>query len=198
MQPRQDGELSDDELWHRVRAGDGFAFGQLFERHADAVFRHCRVLQVSMDCDASDATSVVFMEVWRRRQSFRVDGHTALPLFLAVANNVLRNFDRTARRYQQLMASLPAAEHALDPSEVVEERDGRAGTAAAVRHALQQLGHRDREVLGLCMFAELSYAEAAAVLKVPEGTVRSRLFRAKHRFRSQLTETVTSPNGRKV
>lgn len=198
MQPHQDGELSDAELWRRVRADDGFAFGQLFERHADAVFRHCKVLRVFVDRDAGDATSIVFLEAWRRRHSFHVDGHTALPLFLALANNVLRNFDRTARRYQRLMASLPATEQAPDPSDVVEERDDRAGTAVAVRHALQQLGQRDREVLGLCMFAELSYDEAAAVLEVPVGTVKSRLSRAKDRFRSQLTKAVSLPDERKV
>ncbi|WP_420709858.1 sigma factor-like helix-turn-helix DNA-binding protein [Streptomyces sp. NRRL B-1347] len=70
---------------------------------------------------------------------------------------------------------------------------------AAATAALRQLRPREREVFALCVWSELSYADAAAALRVPVSTVRSRLARARQRLRrlaeSELTRRTGAPAG---
>ena len=101
--------LSDADLWGRVTAHDGEAFAVLFDRHATKVYNHCfrRSADWSM---AEDLTSVVFLEAWRKRRQVRLHGDSVLPWLLAVANNCLRNAERSRRRYHRLLAKLPSPE----------------------------------------------------------------------------------------
>ena len=62
----------EEELWRRVRDGDGDAFGGLFERHAQAVFAYC-LRRTGVWAVAEDLVSVVFMETWRKRTSITVE-----------------------------------------------------------------------------------------------------------------------------
>lgn len=172
---------ADVELWDRAVAGDAPAFGVLFERHARSVYNHCFRRTASW-ADAEELTSAVFLEAWRRRADVRpVDG-SARPWLLGVANNVLRNHRRSLRRYRAALARLP------DPVPQPDAADDVAGRLADERRMrrvlalVEQLPERDQEVLSLCAWSRLSYPEAAAVLGVPVGTVRSRLARARARL----------------
>ena len=98
--------VPDSELWRRAADQGGAAFGELFERHADAVYVHCFRRTASWS-RAEELTSVVFLEAWRHRQSVRLDTDSILPWLLAVANNVIRNANRSLRRHQRLLAKLP-------------------------------------------------------------------------------------------
>jgi DNA-directed RNA polymerase specialized sigma24 family protein len=79
----------DAELW-RAAGADPEAFGELFERHAQAVFAFCarRTGDLAL---AEDLTSVVFLEARRRRRSVRLSRDSALPWLLGTAHNVVRN-----------------------------------------------------------------------------------------------------------
>jgi len=194
--------LPDEELWARARSHDGDAFGELFERHADAVYNHCFRRTGSWSV-AEDLTSVVFLETWRQRQQVAFHGESFLPWLLAVANNAIRNTNRSIRRYGRLLAKLPNPVAIPDQS---EEAIGRIDDERAMRgvlDAFNQLSVLDQEVLSLCDWAGLSYEEAAAALDVPPGTVRSRLFRARAHLREVLTagaqdesEAPETPKGR--
>lgn len=175
--------LSDGDLWSRAaRDHDGDAFGVLFDRHAGAVYAHCfrRTASWSM---AEDLTSVVFTEAWRKRKDVRLSGDSILPWLLAVANNATRNAERSLRRHKRLLAALRPPEEVPD---IAEEAAQRADTERGMRslhELLATLPAPEREVLELCDWADLSYAEAAVALDVPVGTVRSRLSRARQRLR---------------
>lgn len=182
----------DLELWSQAaNEYAGEAFGELFERHADRVYAHCfsRTGSWSM---AEDLTSVVFLEAWRRRNDVRFSGDSVLPWLLGVANNATRNAQRTLRRHSLLLAKLPPpGEHPDIAAEAAERID----QERLVRHVLdvmRQLRSAEREVIALCDWAGLSYAEAAVALGIPEGTVRSRLSRAHHRLRNLLGSDGTS------
>ena len=105
--------VPDSELWRRAAGHDGTAFGELFERHADAVYLHCFRRTASWST-AEELTSVVFLEAWRRRRAVRLDTDSILPWLLAVANNAIRNADRSLRRHQRLLAKLPLLLNADD------------------------------------------------------------------------------------
>lgn len=174
---------SDEELWsHAATDGSGEAFGELFERHADRVYAHCfsRTGSWSM---AEDLTSVVFLEAWRRRSEVRFSGDSALPWLLAVANNATRNAQRSLRRHNLLLAKLPPPGEEADIAVDAAARVDQERLAQHLLCAMGGLRQAEQEVLALCDWAGLSYADAAVAMGVPEGTVRSRLFRARQHLR---------------
>lgn len=182
------GELSDAELWTRVTAHDGGAFGELFDRHANKVYNHCfrRSADWSM---AEDLTSIVFLEAWRKRGKMRLHGDSALPWLLAVANNCLRNAKRSRRRYHRLLAKLPRSEDAPSLDAQVIDRIDDEATMRRLLAVVHQLNIEDQEVIALCDWSGLSYDEAATALDVPLGTIKSRLSRARSRLRTLADPT---------
>jgi RNA polymerase sigma factor (sigma-70 family) len=175
------GEASDSELWDRAVAGSPEPFGELFERHARSVYNHCFRRTASW-ADAEELTSAVFLEAWRRRAEVRPTGESARPWLLGVANNLLRNHRRSLRRYRAALARVPLPRYGADPADDVAGRLADEQQMHRVLACVERLPRPDQEVLSLCVWSELTYQEAAAVLGVPVGTVRSRLSRARARL----------------
>lgn len=171
---------ADSADWALALAGEGEAFGRIFDRHHDRLLRHSRRL-VSQSADADDVVAITFLEAWRNRARVRLVNDSVLPWLLVTATNVASNTNRGARRYRALLAALPA------PPEHVE-RDEDDSDAL---HALEGLSLADRRVVALCVLEGYSEREAADALGVPPGTVKSRLSRAKARLRARL-ESPTS------
>ncbi|HVB42592.1 MAG TPA: RNA polymerase sigma factor [Streptosporangiaceae bacterium] len=183
---------SDQELWSQAaNEYAGEAFGELFERHADRVYAHCfsRTGSWSM---AEDLTSAVFLEAWRRRNEVRFSGDSALPWLLGVANNATRNAQRTLRRHRALLAKLPPPQEEDDIAADAVTKVDQERLAQHLLCAMGGLREAEREVIALCGWAGLTYAEAAVALGVPEGTVRSRLSRARQHLR-ELTSGENAP-----
>ncbi|TCC00673.1 sigma-70 family RNA polymerase sigma factor [Micromonospora zingiberis] len=166
----------------RIRAGDTDAFGELFDTHADAVYRHA-VWSEGDPALAEDVVSLTFLEAWRIRASLHPDGDSLRPWLLGIATNVLRNRRRAARRHREALRRLPVRDTVPDFADEVVGRMHDADQVAAAIAALRALRRADREVFLLCVWSQLDYAAAADALGVPVGTVRSRLSRARTRLR---------------
>jgi RNA polymerase sigma-70 factor (ECF subfamily) len=171
---------SDADLWERAVAGDAHAFGELFERHARAiyVFAFRRTGDWSV---AEDVTSVVFLEAWRRRGDVRLVHESALPWLYGVASNVVRNVRRALRRHKAALDRLPL-DREPDLADEVSERLDDESRMREILAAFRALPRREQEVVALCRWSGLSYEEAATAVNVPVGTVRSRLGRARRRL----------------
>lgn len=167
----------DAVIWERVLAGEGRAFGELWDRHRDRVFRHsCRLLD--HHADAEDATAMAFLELWRRRGDVRIVDGSILPWLLVVATNVVRNVARSRRRYRALLARLPQPESPRDAGELVAERID-AGRRLA---AFGRLSTADQQIIALVAFGDLSIEDAAAALGISYGAAKTRLSRARSRM----------------
>ncbi|MFS8099402.1 RNA polymerase sigma factor [Lentzea alba] len=181
---------AEDELWARVRDGDGDAFGVLFERHAQAVFAYC-LRRTGVWAVAEDLVSVVFMETWRKRASITLEGSqewTLLPWLYGVALGVTRNHHRSRSRYEAALGKVPQPAADDDHAEDVARRvDAEIRTRAAIAE-LAKLPDSDREVLEMSAWSDLSHAQIAQVLGIPIGTVKSRLARAQRTLRGALVE----------
>ena len=177
------GDATDRQLWDGAARGDTGAFAVLFERHATRVYNYC--FRSTADWTlAEDLTSIVFLEAWRRRREVRLHGDYALPWLLGVATNVLRNHRRARRRYAAALARV----HREHEPAFADDADARVDDERAMRALLGELARlprREQEVVALCAWSELSYAEAAVALGVPVGTVRSRLSRASARLQAE-------------
>jgi RNA polymerase sigma-70 factor (ECF subfamily) len=176
---------ADEALWRQVVAGDGGAFTLIFDRHRDAVFRHAG-RQFQLAHVAEDITAMVFYEAWRRRLFVRMVDGSVLPWLLVTTNYVARNQARHERRYRNLLSRLPVPGPVDDIAETYSDDDTAQRRAAEVRQELAKLRPLDRDVLTLCVLEEMSTRQAAEALNIPEGTVKSRLSRAKTRLRMLL------------
>lgn len=167
---------SDEQDWARAIAGEGEAFGRVFDRHRDRVRRHARGLAPS-PAEAEDVVSVTFLEAWRRRDSIRFVDQSMLPWLLRTATYTCMNLARSERRYRAALARIPAADPAPDPAEVVGQGD--------VFRAMRRLSLRDQEIITLCVLEDLSTEDAARLLGVRPSSIRSRLSRARTRLRDE-------------
>jgi RNA polymerase sigma factor (sigma-70 family) len=165
----------------RALIGSPDGFGTLFERHGRAIYNYC-FRRTADWAGAEDLTSIVFLEAWRKRGDIRLDGDSMLPWLYGVATNVLRNRNRSLRRYRAALQRLPQ-EHESDFAADAAERLDDERQMRHVLAAFRLLPKSDQEVLALCVWSGLSYEQAAVALDLPVGTVRSRLSRARRRLR---------------
>jgi RNA polymerase sigma factor (sigma-70 family) len=184
----------EESLRARVRASDPDAFAALFDEHAQAVYRYAAGLSGDWSA-AEEVVSLTFLEAWRLRQTIRPDGGSLRPWLLGIAVNVGRNQARAARRHQAAMSRLSPAPDLPDFADELTGRLDDRQRLAAMRAAVRALPARERDVL-VCVWSGLSSAEAAEALGVPEGTVRTRLARARHRLQAltHIANPQASPN----
>ena len=166
----------DESDWADAVAGDGEAFCRVFDRHRDRLYRHSYRL-VPSPSDADDVVAISFFEAWRRRDSARFVDGSILPWLLVIATNSAKNISRGTRRYRALLAKLPSGEHIRDHADDADNE---------VQEALARLSLADQQVISLCVLDGFSERDAAHALAVAQGTVKSRLSRAKRRLAQQL------------
>lgn len=165
----------------RVRAGDPEAFRELFDEHAGAIYRYA-FRSAGEAATAEDVVAQTFLEAWRLRSRVLTEGESLEPWLYGIATNVLRNSRRSVRRFRAALERFPIPEPDPDIVDELADRVGEQEELAAARAALRALRAGEREVVALCVWSGLSYADAAEALGVPVGTIRSRLSRAKARL----------------
>ncbi|MCS3443023.1 RNA polymerase sigma factor [Microbacterium phyllosphaerae] len=181
------GGPSDGELLYRLSRGDEPAYRMLHDRHQMPVFRLSLVL-MHTSWDAEEVAATAFFELWRRRDKVRIVDGSVLPWLLATTSFAAKNSLRSRRRYQRLLHRIPHDGDVADHADEVARAMDSLKISESVREALRQLNPREASVVVLCIIHELPLAEAAVVLGVPEGTVKSRLSRVKARLRGDLYE----------
>ncbi|EFL23107.1 putative RNA polymerase sigma (70) factor [Streptomyces himastatinicus ATCC 53653] len=170
----------------RVRAGDPDAFAELFDTYARAVYNHAFRLTADWSV-AEDVMSATFLEAWRRHASVEAEGGSLRPWLLGIATNVARSHCRGNRRYRAAAAAAAeAGEESVRIPDHAEETAGRVDDRRRINATLTALGslkRPEREVLVLCLWEGMEYADVARTLGIPLGTVRSRLSRARTKLR---------------
>ena len=158
------------------------AFGELFDRHWDSVYRYCR----SRAGDAGeDLAAETFKLAFDRRAGYDPERADVRPWLLGVATNLIRNHLRSCergRRAAQRLDAGPGEDHA----DAAVGRVEAALLGPSLAQALNGIPEGDRDALLLMAWNDLTYAEVAEALDVPLGTVRSRISRARLRVRAHL------------
>ncbi len=173
------GELDDDELMLLARGGCGEAFDTLVRRHQGRVLRVAgRILGQS--ALAKDAAQKAFFSVYRSLESYQARGRFRSFMYRVLLNQCLME-KRSAKR-QELIRDRVAAAEAVN-SNMTEKKILARERRLELERALGRLSRKLREVLVLRFVADLSYAEISEVLKVPVGTVKSRMFSGLERLR---------------
>ncbi|MDR7324851.1 MULTISPECIES: RNA polymerase sigma factor [Catenuloplanes] len=155
----------------------------VFDRHARELLRYC-TRRVGPQL-AEDVVAETFLVAYEHRGRFDPDRGELLPWLYGIATNVLRRHRRVEIR---ALREAARGEAAPDPEhdEAAASRVDAARDVARLSGVLARLPRRQRDVLMLFAVAELEYAEIAAALGIPLGSVQSSLHRARAKVRAAL------------
>lgn len=162
-------------------------FATIFDRHYDAVHRYL-ARRVGPDL-ADDLAAETFTEAFDVRHRFDTTHPNARPWLFGIATNLLRHHYRSEARRLRAYARLDHPGLAVDAFGEIETRLDAEGARPAIAAALARLSVDERNVLLLFAWADLRYEEIAEALRIPIGTVRSRLNRARGRLRELIDES---------
>ena len=176
------------DLRRRLRQGDRAAFDAVYAEHVDGVFTLAHRLTGNW-ATAEDVTSETFLAAWRTRELIADDERPLRPWLWGIATNQAMNARRSRRRLLTHLARRPSEESVPDLAEEVVQRLDDADVLAQAARVIGSLRRAEAEVIALCVWSGLTYAEAAESLGVPVGTVRSRLSRARARLRDLVAES---------
>lgn len=173
-------EFDTEREWiARAQTGDQAAYGHLVQRYqrlvVSVVYRHGLDL-----AEAEDVAQETFVKAWLALPRFRESAGSLRAWLCRIAINVAMDTHRRNRPTQDLDEQMPDGDS--NPADQAEA-DTRS---EMVRRALAQLPPASRAALILREYEGLSYAEIANALRIPQGTVMSRLSYARSRLRELL------------
>jgi len=185
-------------LVRRCLSGDAVAWEEIVQRYNRRIYNICYRFAGSAE-DAQDLTQEVFIKMYRTLNSYDVDKGAFMTWVTTVTRNLLvDNFRK--KKQDRMTDSLDAAptehEDAMPLSEQIPDKgappDARVQgreTREMVHRGLQKLSPELREAVVLRDLQDMDYREIATVLKVPEGTVKSRINRGRAELARLLQRT---------
>ncbi len=176
---------SDLELLERVAVADREAFRLFYDRHAPQVLAYVRSLGRSRDA-SEDVVQEVFLAVWRKAGTYRPErGDVAGWLYTMTRNKVVDLWRKLPTGSDQ------SSEETLAALSERPEAESRV-VSISLRKAMADLKAEQRQALELAYFGGLTYEETAERLKLPVGTLKSRIRAGLALLRGVLAESGSS------
>lgn len=184
--------MTEQELIHSARKGDSMAFGELMQAHQDKIYTLCYRMTGNAE-DAADLTQEVFLSAWRSLSRFQEQSSFGTWVY-RMATNASIDFLRREKRRQVLSMTMEedseerqaqVPDERYSPHRLLEQKEARQ----AVVDALAALSPEHRQVLVLREMEGLSYQEIGQLLELEEGTVKSRIARARLALRDFLIKS---------
>jgi RNA polymerase sigma-70 factor (ECF subfamily) len=177
-------------LVQSIAAGDQFALHELYEMAHRVVFT--LIMRITANRETAEELTIdVFHDVWRRASRYDAANGTVLGWIMNQARS--RAIDRLrfeSRKKRSHGGDVRALEDmAADPCDVLEMREQGESLSAA----LAALTPDERQAIEITFFGGLTYAEAAARLKQPLGTIKTRIRSGLHKLRHELTAEAGAP-----
>lgn len=181
-----------ERLLQRLRRRDEVAFTEFVRIYQDRVFALC-VRMLNNRAEAEDVSQDVFVAVFKNIDSFRGDAQLSTWLYRIAANHCRNRIRYLSRRNHRQNASLDdtwetevnehIGENLPRPDRVAEGKQ----LESIIQQALAELDEDQRLIVILRDVDHLSYAEIGDILDLAEGTVKSRLFRARLALRDRVS-----------
>ena len=182
--------MSDRDLLDRLRTGDDSAFDAIFHEHYGRLVR----LAESMLHDRAAAEEIaqdVMLELWRRRETLRLEATFRAYLLRATRNRALNH----VRHLRIVQRAEPLAADEIAPVTPADRETLQAEIDVAVRDAVAGLPDRCREVFELSRVHGLSYAEIAHTMEISVKTVEAQMGKALRVLRERLAPWLPGGSG---
>jgi RNA polymerase sigma factor (sigma-70 family) len=181
---------TDAEIFQRsIRDPD--AFREIFERHASTVHAYARK-RIGMTA-GEEVLAQTFLTAFEKRARFDLSYESARPWLLGIATNIIRHHLREEREHLTALGKM-FREQPEDPVDDVARLDAQR-VKPRLMAALLALSDDDRETFLLLALGQLTYEEVASALRIPIGTVRSRIHRARMHLRERVPGRAAIPDG---
>ena len=161
--------LNDRELWEKIVKGDAASFDAFYRANAPGLQGFLRQI-IGNPQAAEDVAQETFIQIWNRPNGFQPERGALRTYLYGIGRK------RAAEWWRKYSPTQPEKESAVSPDH--------SETASVVGDAFQRLPEEQRNLLWLREVEGQSYAELAAILEIPVGTVRSRLFAAREALRT--------------
>jgi RNA polymerase sigma-70 factor (ECF subfamily) len=176
--------IEDNELIRSFLAGDMRSFEILAERYKDMAYNLCYNITGDHD-EAMDCSQEAFIKAYRNLHSFEFRSAFST-WFYAVCTNTCRNRLALSWRRKRVYIDERIMENFSDPAPDPENEIIRNEHELMVRRAIAKLPDEERILVVLRDLEERSYSEIAEITGIVQGTVKSRLARARHRLRGLI------------
>jgi RNA polymerase sigma-70 factor (ECF subfamily) len=185
-------------LVRRCVSGDAVAWEEIVQRYNRRIYNICYRFAGSPD-DAQDLTQEVFIKMYRTLNSYDVERGAFMTWVTTITRNLLVDHFRRSKQDRVTDSldsapsehedAMPLSEQIPDKSAPADSRVHNRETRETIHRALQKLSPDLREAVILRDLQDMDYREIATVLKVPEGTVKSRINRGRAELARLLQRT---------
>ena len=177
--------LTDDELMQRASSkDDDKAYDELYHRHARRLMGFFFRQMDGDEALASDLTQDAFLRVWTARDRFSGTGFRTW--LLSIAYNLVKSHYRHSEHRKQYELLAKQSQDEADDSGIIDQMDNDAFDHA-LRLLLEKLPPESRLLFSFRFEEELTVPEIAAMMAIPEGTVKSRLHTLTQTIRQNLS-----------
>jgi len=177
-----------NSLVRRCIAGDAVAWEEIVQRYNRRIYNICYRFSGSAD-DAQDLTQEVFIKMYRTLNSYDIGRGAFMTWVTTMTRNLLVDHFRKTKQDRLTDSmdatpsehgdSMPLSEQVPDKGPTPDTKVQSRETGQVVHEALQKLSPELREAVILRDLQDMDYRDIAAVLRVPEGTVKSRINRGR-------------------
>ena len=187
-------ELSEDaKLVNEAINGNGDAFGKLIEKYSSFVYRTV-FFDIKNKEDAEDISQEVFIKAYKALSGFRSDSEFSTWIYRICKNTVYDHIRKSSRDKSIPLSEMTSGEEGdriydipddsgkYDPEKTYISKE----TSDAVNDAISSLSEEHRSIIVMRDIEGYSYSEIASVLSLEEGTVKSRLSRARNALKKKL------------
>lgn len=190
-------EVSEKKIIEKVLGGDANAFEELVLKYEKTVYNLALRMVGDRD-DAFDMTQEAFIKAYGSLSSFRGDSKFSVWIY-RIATNVCLDFLRSKSRKQQVSLTVSDDDEDAqldipDPKADPEQQLMQKMSMQSVEEGLKTLPDKQRQILVMRELGGMSYAEIGAALSLEEGTVKSRIFRARKRLCAFLLDSGNIPD----
>ncbi len=192
--------VAEAELVASAVKGDGVAFEAIMRRNNQMLFRTARSI-VRNDAEAEDVVQEAWMRAWRALGSYRSESKLSTWLVCIATNEALGRLRRKGAHVIPLEAAMMSSEPTIlaalteEPDRGPEQAVQRKQVRELMEARIDLLPEAFRTVFVLRAIEEMSVGEVALALEIPEGTVRTRFFRARSILRESLAQDMDAALG---
>lgn len=169
--------MEDKELIEKAKKGDKQAFGFIYQKYFQKIFRYCKFNTKNEEV-AKDICQESFVKAYKKLKDFKTDGNWSIQSFLfTIARNLIIDDSRKKKE-----SNLEDFEN-LESSEDLYEANEKKENIKKVRSVLLKLDEIERQIVILRFFEELSFQEISKILKIKDGALRVRTFRVMNKLK---------------